>query len=108
LNLVINACEGDGQRRAARVDVEVRIDGAHGRVVVDVIDDGPGFPAEVLVARLGETRSTKLGGSGFGLVLTQAMAQASDGTLKRGNRSSGGAVVSLSLPLARHAEERAQ
>lgn len=102
LNLVINACEGDGERGAARVDVEVRVelrgDGARGQVTIDVIDDGPGFSADMLAAGLGQVRSTKVGGSGFGLGVALAVAQASDGALARRNGSRGGAVVSLSLP----------
>jgi signal transduction histidine kinase len=103
LNVVINACEGDGERGAAHVDVEVRNDGDGGRVTIDVIDDGPGFSAEILATELGEARSTKVGGSGVGLGVALALARASDGTLTRGNRSGGGAVISLSLPLARSA-----
>ncbi|HEY0480506.1 MAG TPA: HAMP domain-containing sensor histidine kinase [Kofleriaceae bacterium] len=107
LNLVINACEGDGDHGAAHIDVEVRSDAARGRVIIDVIDDGPGFSADTLSAGLGQARSTKVGGSGFGLGVAQAMAQASDGTLTRRNGSGGGAVVSLSLPLARASSARA-
>jgi signal transduction histidine kinase len=108
LNLVINACEGDGERGAAHIDVEVRSDGARGRVTIDVIDDGPGFSADHLTAGPGEAGSTKPGGSGFGLGVVLAVAQASDGTLTRRNGRGGGAVVSLSLPLARASAVRAQ
>lgn len=99
-NLVINACEGDGECGAAHIDVEVRSDGAKGRVTIDISDDGPGFSADFLTAGLGQARSTKVGGSGFGLGVALALAQASDGTLTCRNASGGGAVVSLSLPLA--------
>lgn len=108
LNLVINACEGDGERGAAHIDVELRSDGARGRVTIDVIDDGPGFSADNLTAGPGQLRSTKVGGSGFGLGVALAVAQASDGTLTRRNRSGGGAMVSLSLPLAEGSSARAQ
>lgn len=108
LNLVINACEGDGERGAAHIDVEVRSDGARGRVTIDVIDDGPGFPTDALTAGPGQVRSTKVGGSGFGLGVALALAQASDGSLTRRNGSNGGAVVSLSLPMTRVSLARAQ
>ena len=99
-NLVINACEGDGECGAAHVDVNVRCDCVGRRVYIDVIDDGPGFSAEMLGTPLGETRSTKAGGSGFGLGIALAFVQASDGTLRRDNGNGGGAVVALSLPMA--------
>jgi signal transduction histidine kinase len=73
-----------------------------------VIDDGPGFSVENLTAGPGQVRSTKVGGSGFGLDVALALAQASDGTLTRRNGSGGGAVVSLALPLARVSSARAQ
>jgi hypothetical protein len=101
LNLVINACEGDGERGAAHIDVEVRSDGARGRVTIDAIDDGPGFSADHLTAGPGQVRSTKVGGSGFGLGVALALAQASDGTLTRRDGSGGGAMVSRS-PRASH------
>ena len=98
-NLVINACEGDGERGAAHVDVAVRGDRTRGHVQIDIIDDGPGFPGEVLRAEQGETCSTKADGSGFGLSIALALAQASDGTLARANGIIGGATVSLILPM---------
>jgi signal transduction histidine kinase len=100
-NLVMNACEGDGARGAAHVDVTVHGDPAGGRVRIDVIDDGPGFAPELVGAPLGEARSTKANGSGLGLAVAQALAQASDGTLLHGNCAAAGARVSLSLPMAR-------
>jgi signal transduction histidine kinase len=108
LNLVINACEGDGERGAAHIDVEVRSDGPRGRVTIDVVDDGPGFSHDLLTAGPGQARSTKVDGSGFGLGIALALAQASDGTLTRRNGSGGGAMVSLSLPLAHVSSARAQ
>lgn len=99
-NLVINACEGNGEHGATHVDVTVSRNSARQRVHVEVCDDGPGFAPELLGAPLGEIRSTKVGGSGFGLGISLALAQASGGTLIRGNAVRGGAMVSLSLPMA--------
>jgi len=96
-NLVSNACEGDGERGAVHVEVAIRRDRACGRVQIDISDDGPGFPDEVLRARPGEEYSTKANGSGFGLNIALALTQASGGTLTRTNHSAG-AVVSLTLP----------
>jgi signal transduction histidine kinase len=99
-NLVSNACEGDGERGAAHVDVAVRGDRTCDRVQIEIIDDGPGFPGDVLHAQHGETCSTKVDGSGLGLAIARTLVQASDGTLTRANRITGGATVSLTLPMA--------
>lgn len=101
LNLVVNACEGDGERGAMHVEVTVRGDRRAQRIWIEVADDGPGFAPDLLDAAPDEVRSTKPGGSGFGLAIVRALAEASDGTLACGNRASGGAWVSLSLPIAR-------
>jgi signal transduction histidine kinase len=99
-NLVSNACEGDGECGAARVDVAVRSDRTCGRVQIDISDDGPGFPDEVLRAQPGEGYSTKADGSGLGLNIALVLARASGGALTRGNGVAGGATVSLTLPIA--------
>src|ERR1044071_8263954 len=83
---------------AAHVDVTVHGDLAGGRVRIDVIDDGPGFAPELVGAPLGEARSTKANGSGLGLAVAQALAQASDGTLLHGNWAAPRARVPLALP----------
>lgn len=100
LNLVSNACEGDGERGAVHVNIAVRGDRMRGVVQIDIVDDGPGFPDEVLHAEQGETYTTKADGSGFGLTIALTLAQASGGTLTRANGAAGGAVVSLTLPMA--------
>jgi signal transduction histidine kinase len=99
-NLVVNACEGDGERGPRRVEVTVRGDRVARRVWIDVADDGPGFARDILDAAPDEVRSTKPGGSGFGLAVVRSLAKASDGTLRCGNREAGGAWASLSLPFA--------
>jgi signal transduction histidine kinase len=99
LNLVVNACEGDGARVPACVDVTVRREARWVRI--EVADDGPGFAYDFFAAAPSEVRSTKPGGSGFGLAIVRALTHASDGTLTCSNRASGGACASLSLPLAK-------
>lgn len=97
LNLLTNACEGDGERRAARVEVSARK--RDDCVVLEVRDDGPGFdPRELAGAVAGASR--KPDGSGFGLMLTAGILESSGGSLRRENRAEGGARVTLELPLA--------
>jgi signal transduction histidine kinase len=59
--------------------------------VITVEDTGSGFPA-------GE--SPEAGGSGLGLVIARAIAEAHGGRTTAANRPEGGAVVSIALPLA--------
>ncbi|HWN69127.1 MAG TPA: sensor histidine kinase, partial [Haliangium sp.] len=96
LNLLINACEGDGARGAAAVWIRAYRD--DGSVHVRIEDDGPGFPDAVVHAPLAHAASTKPQGSGLGLFLVHAVISASAGRLILGRRAGGGAIVELVLP----------
>lgn len=88
LNLMLNACEGDGRRGAAHVEVRLEASAGDGCVRLFVRDDGPGFSAEAL----------KPGGTGVGLQLVKGLASASGGAVSWHNLERGGAEVELLLP----------
>jgi signal transduction histidine kinase len=98
LNLLINACEGDGTRGAATV--WIRAHRNDGSVHIHVEDDGPGFPDAVLLAPLEHVASTKPQGSGLGLFLVQSVIHASSGHVTFCQRPGGGARVNIELPAA--------
>ncbi|WP_437756937.1 ATP-binding protein [Sorangium sp. So ce1389] len=87
LNLLVNACEGTGERGASSVTLDARPLGG-GRVAIEVKDDGPGFHA---------TPSPKPGGSGQGLGFVAGMVESSGGLVLRSNLPEGGAKVTLEL-----------
>jgi signal transduction histidine kinase len=97
-NLVLNACEGNGQRGAARVDILTRIEPYSGRLEVLIRDDGPGFPPEKLRAPIEGLSTTKPNGTGLGLYTSECLIRASGGMLERTNRPTGGAQVRILLP----------
>ena len=97
LNVLVNAREGDGTRGAQRVDVHVA-KGASAAITIRVVDDGPGFPPDVLAAAPGTFVSTKADGSGIGMFLVASVVDASGGLLERRNPARGGAEVVISLP----------
>ncbi len=98
VNLLVNACEGDGQRQAQRV--EVKLERRDGAVVIEVADDGPGFPPHLLSSRGTAGLTTKAAGSGLGMMLVAGVVESSGGRLELGNRPSGGACVRVQLPAA--------
>ena len=63
-----------------------------------MVDDGPGFPPDVLAAAPGTFVSTKADGSGIGMFLVASVVDASGGLLERRNPARGGAEVVISLP----------
>jgi two-component system sensor histidine kinase RegB len=70
------------------------------RLTIAVLDGGPGFTDEQL-AKVGQLyQSSKGAGHGLGLFLASNVARRLGGTLEAANRSGGGAVVRLLLPLA--------
>lgn len=95
LNLIVNACEGDGTAHAR--SVSVRVDGANGRVRLEIADDGPGFSAQTLATHPARVRSEKPNGSGLGLFLVHRIVEASGGTMRIGNLERGASIV-IELP----------
>ncbi|AWN49818.1 histidine kinase [Methylobacterium terrae] len=81
------------------VELHVRRDGDTLRL--SVTDRGPGFAPEML-ARLGQPYTSSKGrlGGGLGLFLVVNVVRKLGGTVEARNRSYGGAVVTISLPLS--------
>ncbi|MCH7984870.1 MAG: HAMP domain-containing histidine kinase [Chloroflexi bacterium] len=74
------------------------------RVILDVVDDGPGLPekdADKLFERfyrIDSSRSRSSGGAGLGLAIVAAIVAAHDGTIEAANQEGHGARVTLTLP----------
>lgn len=96
--LLANACEGDGSFGASRVELAVACDPSSGEVEIEVADDGPGFPAEILALPIALLRSSKRRDGGIGLYTAESLCRSSGGTLAREQRPEGGARVRLRLP----------
>ena len=73
---------------------------------IKVLDEGQGIPEESLTKifdrfyRVESSRSHDRGGSGLGLAIAQQLALAQGGTITAANCQEGGAVFTLTLPLA--------
>lgn len=98
-NLIENAT-----RHGNTVAVRMREEGAEG-VWIDVIDDGPGLPEDMLERafepffQLDESRHREAGGSvGLGLAIARDGIQAHGGSLRLENRPEGGLVARIHLP----------
>jgi len=100
VNLLVNACEGDGQRGARSIEVTLdRVpDHLPPRTQIAITDDGPGFPQGVLDGTAATGATSKAEGSGMGLVLVTWLVEASGGTLRaRDVHGGGGARVEVDL-----------
>ena len=101
LNLLINSEQAIRQGRG-RGQIRLRTRRVSGdRVAVDVFDDGPGIPAEVLPHIFDPFFTTKPAGIGTGLGLSIAYGVAHDhgGTVAVESRPGAGALFTLDLPV---------
>jgi signal transduction histidine kinase len=107
LNLLTNALRHTPSDGAVSVVVEPN---SH-NVVVAVEDTGGGLTAGATQRmferfwREDASRTRSTGGSGLGLAIAQGLVEAHGGTIWAENRSSGGARVAFTLPLARLARQ---
>ncbi|WP_411284681.1 response regulator [Lapillicoccus sp.] len=86
------------------VELRVRMDDQHpDRVVLDVVDHGPGVAADLVERVFTEfTRGKEgaSGGTGLGLYIVRSLVRAMGGDATCGTAAGGGAVFSLHLPTA--------
>lgn len=72
---------------------------------IDVTDDGPGVPTDELAhlgrpfGRIDPSRDRTTGGAGLGLAIVRALVDAQGGEVAFANRSEGGFVASVRLPI---------
>ena len=96
--LLANACEGDGEKWAKRVELRISMRSEVDVVALEISDDGPGFTKTQLGKPITVFDGTKPGALGVGLYTAERIARASGGSLRRENPEGGGACVSLFLP----------
>jgi signal transduction histidine kinase len=97
-NLTTNALQV--MPRGGALRLATRFDPARGTVAASVADDGPGLPAEVLAHLFEPFFTTKAEGTGLGLAIAREIALAHRGEIRAENRPDGGAVFTLTLPVA--------
>jgi signal transduction histidine kinase len=99
LNLVRNAAEAGG----AHVWLRTRR-GGDDRVEVEVKDDGAGIAADALARLFDPFFSTKEGGTGLGLALTQQIVRDHGGDIRVASEPGRGATFVVSVPVASEAQ----
>jgi PAS domain S-box-containing protein len=105
-NLVQNAVDAMRRRGFGHVTVSAICDHDASSVVLEVIDDGPGMPAEVVSRCMEPYFSTKTRGitTGMGLSMAYGMVEAAGGRVEIESALEQGTTVRLRLPMATPAE----
>ena len=98
-NLIINASDALGDK-GGELKLSTRIDHASDNfLVLELQDNGPGFPAELLDRIFEPYVTTKISGSGLGLPISRRIIEENGGTMRATNLPKGGAVVIIHLPV---------
>jgi PAS domain S-box-containing protein len=105
-NLLQNAEQAILDRSQPRITVRTRLEGAAARL--SVLDNGPGFPPEMLARAFEPYVTTKAKGTGLGLAIVKKIVEEHNGSIEFGNVPGSGAQVSILLPVARVAAQPAR
>ena len=107
-NLIRNAVEALEGTEGGRIDVQIggaEIDSID-VVQIRVEDNGPGFKTGSVSQVFDPYVTTKPKGTGLGLAIVKKLVEEHVGSIRAQNRSDGGAVISIRLPLNEAAREK--
>jgi two-component system NtrC family sensor kinase len=96
LNLILNSYHAIGDKAGdIRISARQQEDG----LLIEVCDDGPGFPPAILESSPRAFQTTRPGGTGLGLTTVQNFVQELHGTLSLHNLEPHGACAKLNIPI---------
>lgn len=101
-NLLRNAI--DASPDGGRVRLEARRDAADH--VIDVVDEGPGIPADILPKIFDLYFTTKADGTGVGLAVTHQIVEAHQGRIEVDSPPGGGTRMRVRIPANQEASDR--
>jgi len=97
-NLLQNAEQAVASTTAARILVRTALES--GNALLEVVDNGPGFPPEMLARAFEPYVTTKSKGTGLGLAIVKKIIEEHNGSIQLSNAGLAGAQVRIRLPLA--------
>ena len=66
---------------------------------MEISDNGPGFPADVLGRAFDPYMTTKPKGNGLGLAIVKKIIEEHNGVIRAANKREGGATINIRFPL---------
>jgi nitrogen fixation/metabolism regulation signal transduction histidine kinase len=100
-NLIRNSMEATEGLPEARVEIATRVTEVAGKPFAEirVADNGPGIDAAALENLFDPYVTTKSKGTGLGLAIVKKLVEEHGGTVSAENRESGGARITVRLPI---------
>jgi two-component system sensor histidine kinase KdpD len=98
INLLENVLKYTPQSSA----IEIRAERDSGRILIEVVDHGPGLPPaseERVFQKFYRGTHAGVPGAGLGLPICRGIAEAHGGEIRARNQPGGGAIFTISLPL---------
>ncbi len=99
LNLILNAQQALADQPGT---ITLQAYTENGILLINVCDDGPGFPPEVLQDGIRTFNTQRTGGTGLGLSMVQRFVRNLGGKLRLSNQQPHGACVTLQLNCVTH------
>jgi len=96
-NLLLNAT----QHAPHGSTISLKVENANENIVIEVVDEGSGFPNEELTQvfdKFYRGKDAKAGGTGLGLSIVKGFVEAHNGTIYAANAKNGGAVFTITIP----------
>jgi signal transduction histidine kinase len=103
--VIVNLLDNAVKHTPSQGRIEVSVNARNGHAVLEVVDNGPGIPAEALphvferFYRADRARSRELGGAGLGLSIVHSICQAHAGRVRAESEVGKGARFIVELPL---------
>jgi signal transduction histidine kinase len=101
LNLIINAMDAISEADAQAREVSVSTARSNPHAEIRIGDTGPGIAAADLKSVFDPFFTTKQNGMGMGLAIVRTIVEAHHGQISAENQTSGGALFTIRIPMAR-------
>ena len=95
-NLLINAAQAQQGRGTIRINVRP----AGASIRVEVIDQGPGIPAEIRADLFRPFKTTKARGTGLGMATAKRLLESQGGSIAVASPPTGGTAITVTIPAA--------
>ena len=100
INLLRNAMEAISNANILNGEIVIEIENLERSLAIHVCDNGPGIDPSIINNAIRPFYTTKDGGSGLGLWMTQLLVEANGGRLEYENNSGPGTRFSVILPVS--------